>query len=93
MPYAIKTLQWKNKMLNDIDSSYAAQTMVNEFQQAVWDFVRTSTSPSVLYKPTLSLDGDMWCALMGEDLQVGLAGFGQTPELAMKDFDARFKTK
>jgi len=27
----------------------------------------------------ISLDGDKWCALVGEDLQEGIAGFGDTP--------------
>jgi len=26
----------------------------------------------------LSLDGDLWCALLGENLQEGTAGFGDT---------------
>ncbi len=43
--------------------------------------------PSAIYKPKLSQDGNMWCALLGDDLQVGLAGFGKTPDLAMSDFD------
>lgn len=30
-------------------------------------------------------DGDKWCALYGEDLQSGIAGFGNTPFLAMAD--------
>jgi len=30
------------------------------------------------------LDGDMWCALLGKDLQEGLAGFGKTPKRALK---------
>lgn len=30
-------------------------------------------------------DGDKWCALYGEDLQAGIAGFGNTPFLAMAD--------
>lgn len=30
-------------------------------------------------------DGDQWCALYGEDLQAGIAGFGNTPFLAMED--------
>ena len=30
-------------------------------------------------------DGDQWCALYGEDLQAGIAGFGNTPFLAMAD--------
>lgn len=30
-------------------------------------------------------DGNQWCALYGEDLQTGIAGFGNTPFLAMID--------
>ena len=39
-------------------------------------------------KPTLSKDGHMWCALHGADLQVGIAGFGPTPALALHAFEA-----
>lgn len=46
------------------------------------------TRPSVLYRPTLSLDGNKWCALLGDDLQVGLAAFGDSPAEAMRAFDA-----
>ena len=46
--------------------------------------------PSVLYRPTLSADGTMWCALLGEDLQAGVAGFGDTPAAAMTAFDQAF---
>ena len=43
--------------------------------------------PSVLYRPKLYPDGDRWCALYGDDLQMGVAGFGVTPDAAMADFD------
>lgn len=45
------------------------------------------TRPSIMYRPTLSADGTAWCALYGDDLQVGVAGFGDTPEEAMRAFD------
>lgn len=45
------------------------------------------TEPSVLYRPSLSIDGDKWCALYGEDLQNGVVGFGKSPELAMLAFN------
>ena len=32
-------------------------------------------------------DGDMWCCLYGDDIQIGVAGFGKTPALAAKDFE------
>lgn len=34
----------------------------------------------------LGKDGDKWCVLAGVDIQVGIAGFGATPELAIKAF-------
>ena len=38
-------------------------------------------------KPTLSVDGNQWCFLYGDNLQEGVAGFGDTPNLAMMDFN------
>jgi hypothetical protein len=46
--------------------------------------------PSAVFRPTLSADGNMWCALLGDDLQVGVAGFGKTPAEAMTNFDIAF---
>ena len=48
--------------------------------------------PSYLYRPTVTLDGDQWCALYGPDLQVGVAGFGDSPALAMEAFDRAWVT-
>lgn len=33
---------------------------------------------------TIQIDGDMWCALLGENLQEGVAGFGDTPQEALE---------
>lgn len=49
--------------------------------------------PCVLFKPSLSVDGDQWCALYGDDLQRGVAGFGDSPALAMQDFDKNWKER
>lgn len=49
-----------------------------------------SCRPSVLFRPTLSKDGDKWCMLYGANLQEGVAGFGDTPELAAQDFDIQW---
>ena len=46
--------------------------------------------PSVLFRPAVSIDGDQWCALYGQDLQSGVAGFGDSPAAAMLDFDANW---
>ena len=45
-----------------------------------------ATWHSVL-KPRLFKDGNAWCALYGDDLQVGIAGFGDTPALALMAFE------
>lgn len=58
-------------------------------KQAAYEYER----PSVLFKPTLSREGNMWCALLGENLQSGVAGFGETPSKAMYDFDQKFLTE
>ena len=48
------------------------------------------TRPSVLYRPALLIDGDQWCALLGDNLHDGVAGFGDTPADAMAAFDQAF---
>ena len=43
--------------------------------------------PSVLFRPALTLDGNKYCALFGDNLMQGCAGFGDTAAEAMDDFD------
>ena len=40
-----------------------------------------------ILKPKISIDGDRWCVLYGENLQDGVAGFGSSPRLAVYDFN------
>lgn len=68
--------------------SHAAEMVKISWQEAAWEQQR----PSVVFKPTLSKDGDMWCALFGDNLQVGIAGFGETPAKAMYAFDTAWCT-
>jgi hypothetical protein len=63
-------------------ASRAAQEAANE-----------ASRPSVLMRPTISRDGNMWCALYGEDLVNGVCGFGESPYLAMYAFDRAWETK
>ena len=44
----------------------------------------------VRLKPSIQKDGDQWCVLYGENLQVGIAGFGNSPSLAIMDFNAEW---
>ena len=72
------------------DSNMAAQAICHAadvskmaWQEAAYEQMR----PSVVFKPALSRDGDMWCALFGDNLQEGVAGFGESPAKAMWAFD------
>lgn len=47
--------------------------------------------PSTVYKPKLFIDGDEWCALFGENIQDGVAGFGKSPAKAMYAFDCAWE--
>jgi len=76
-----------------IDPSYLYDRIVR-----CWDFSQQMSAmlqiieyetirPSVLMHPKISIDGNQWCALYGENLQDGVAGFGDSPAKAMEDFD------
>jgi hypothetical protein len=43
-----------------------------------------------LLKPTLTMDGNQWCCLFGENLQSGVAGFGDTPHTAVVDWNSQW---
>lgn len=50
-------------------------------------------APHVLMRPRIFPDGNQWCALYGDDIQQGVAGFGNTPEGAAADFDHNWRTQ
>lgn len=68
------------------NADHRMQCVAENYAAAAFEQMR----PSVLYRPALSIDGNQWCALYGEDLQAGVAGFGDTPALAMQDFDKQW---
>lgn len=49
--------------------------------------------PSIMLKPSIFIDGNKWCALYGDNLQDGVAGFGDSPEEAFWDFDKSWVAK
>ncbi len=68
----------------DIDSHFRVLT-----QELAYQYTR----PSTMYRPKLMQDGNQWCALLGDDLQVGIAGFGDSPSDAMSNFDSAWHKK
>jgi hypothetical protein len=65
------------------DISYLKDDVRQEVQSVAFEMMR----PSVLFRPVLTVDGNLFCALYGADLMQGCAGFGETPDAAMRDFD------
>jgi hypothetical protein len=65
------------------------QATLNEQYAAACELRR----PCIQFKPRIFLDGNQWCAMYGENLQDGVAGFGESPDLAMWDFDKSWVTR
>lgn len=49
--------------------------------------------PAATYKPRVFMDGNKWCALYGDNIQEGVAAFGDTPQQAMDAFDRVWTTE
>lgn len=67
-------------------ASWAIEAIKSEHLQNAHEHRR----PAVLFRPALFQDGNQWCALYGENIQSGIAGFGDTPEKAMLNFDIQW---
>lgn len=72
--------------IRDANISHHAAMAANAIQCAAAEYER----PSVLFRPKLSIDGDQWCAMYGENLHDGVTGFGSSPADAMFAFDREF---
>jgi len=89
---------WRNDMtiLNDEYQSMAANAICHAASMA-GEEARISAAeysrPSVVWKPKLFIDGAQWCALFGDNLQDGVAGFGDSPAEAMWNFDKAWNVK
>jgi hypothetical protein len=77
-------------------SKLAADSIAHYAQMACEAVRQAATAyeyPSVIFRPSLKIDGNLWCALYGNNLQDGVAGFGESPALAMSDFDRNWFAK
>lgn len=72
---------------------HGASQASHAIQCAAQDVATSLVRPSVLYRPTVSIDGNKWCALYGQNLAEGVAAFGDSPDEAMRGFDAAWVTK
>jgi hypothetical protein len=80
-------LELQHCIMNAI--AHEAQMAGAAVQQAAACYER----PSAVFRPRLSVDGNQWCALYGDNVQDGVAGFGDSPADAMWDFDRNWSGK
>jgi hypothetical protein len=59
-----------------------ASILAEEYQAAI-----EKRRPFIQLRPNIFIDGEKWCVLYGQNLQDGVAGFGDTPEQAAINFD------
>ena len=64
--------------------------IAEQLAQEIHNVSQEMQRPSVLLRPKLSLDGNAWCVLLGDNLMEGLAAFGKTPDEAMRNFDVAY---
>lgn len=73
-----------------IESVMRGENIGHYFQQACYELQNSAVEhgrPCVVFKPTLTQDGNAWLAVLG-DLPTGVVGCGDSPAQAMADFDA-----
>jgi len=61
--------------------------------ERIEDIFREYSRPSTVYQPKLFKDGNSWCALFGDNIACGVAGFGDSPANAFYDFDKQWHSK
>lgn len=77
------------RSIRDMNLSHYIDQAMEAFKQAGYEQQRWC----VLLRPKIYIDGNMWCVLYGDNLQDGIAGFGETPAQAMNDFDSAWNKK
>lgn len=73
--------------IRSVDIGHDVAMVAGTAESSMAEIVQEQVRPSVLFKPSLTVDGNQWCALYGKSLQEGVAGFGNSPEEAVRDFD------
>jgi len=74
-----------NELSEKVFAEYEA--MINEQRIQNYDYNRIKSAPHVVLNAKVSKDGNLYCCLLGDNLQEGIAGFGETPQKACAKFD------
>lgn len=80
--------------LLEIESSQRQHFAVLEHEEAMAALtIKSDLASFEVLHPTITKDGDKWCVLYGNNLQDGIAGFGDTIHAAIIDFNGQFERK
>jgi hypothetical protein len=77
-------MSWLDELLPRIDR---LKDELVECSQTIQGAALAWMAPHRLYGAAVVRDGARWCALLGESVESGVAGYGLTPEFACADFD------
>lgn len=77
-----------SELADELDGHAANLRWVRE-QDLSYELLR----PFMLMKTHISRDGNKWCVLYGDNLQDGVAGFGDSPDEASRAFDKEWYQK
>jgi len=74
-------------LMERIASRFDISFAVENLRAQGADCLAELSAPSAIYNPKLFIDGDQWCALYGDNIQDGVAGFGKSPQKAIEAFN------
>lgn len=86
--------------ISNVDIGFAVESAIRDSGishyfmmagSALEESAQIHSAPSAVFRPKLFIDGDLWCALYGDNLQDGVCGFGDSPENAMSAFDEAWR--
>ena len=82
-------------LIDNIASKFDISWTMSRLEETIKDAVIEAAEYSrfAMLKPTLLQDGNMWICCLGDNLQVGIAGVGETPYLAIIDWNKAFHKK
>lgn len=84
-------LEYRQVQLAEAESSAKQHHEDMEHHERIYFLnERSEYSKFSLLKPKLYKEGNQWCVLYGDDIQSGIAGFGNSPHLAIMDWNKQW---
>lgn len=78
--------------INRANQDTVNNNLTQEAQMNYWA-LKQDMAIAESFKPRLLIDGNKWCCLYGDNLQDGVAGFGDSPREAVIDWNNQFNAK